>query len=154
MEDQRGKARAKSAFDGEKKGDEFALATAEAQLSAVGDQFEGYGSTRLTEVPIVGLFDAQRQPAETLQAGTHGYVALARTPFYLEAGGQVSDAGRIYNEATEASATVEALVRIRHGLPRAHRVHVTGGTLHLRDLVTAEVDVEVRDAIRRNHTAT
>jgi alanyl-tRNA synthetase len=29
-----------------------------------------------------------------------------------------------------------------------------GGALHLRDLVTAEVDQEARDATRRNHTAT
>ena len=50
--------------------------------------------------------------------------------------------------------TVEGLVRIRPGLPRAHRVHVTAGTLHVRDIVTAEVDAEVRDSTRRNHTAT
>jgi alanyl-tRNA synthetase len=154
MEGQRVKARAKSGFEGDKKGDEFALEAEEQRLRVVGDQFEGYGSTRLTDVPIVGLFDAQRQPTDTLPDGTHGYVALARTPFYLEAGGQVSDVGRIYSEATGASATVGGLVRIRQGLPRAHQVHVTDGTLHLRDTVTAEVDAGVRDSTRRNHTAT
>jgi len=45
-------------------------------------------------------------------------------------------------------------VRIRPGLPRAHRVQVESGSLSVRDLVTAEVDPEVRDATRRNHTAT
>ena len=35
-------------------------------------------------------------------AGAAGYVVLARTPFYLEAGGQVSDTGRILNEADGA----------------------------------------------------
>jgi len=100
MEGQRGKGRAQSAFDGEKKGDEFAPAADEQQLRIIGDQFEGYGSTRLTGVPIVGLFDGQRRPTETLQTGTHGYVALAKTPFYIEAGGQVSDVGRIYDAAT------------------------------------------------------
>jgi alanyl-tRNA synthetase len=39
-------------------------------------------------------------------------------------------------------------------LPRAHRVRVESGTLRLRDLVTAEVDADVRNATRRNHTAT
>jgi alanyl-tRNA synthetase len=154
MEGQRVKARAKSGFDGDKKGDEFALAADEQRLRTVGDQFEGYGSTRLTGVPVVGLFDAQRQPTDILPDGTQGYVALAKTPFYLEAGGQVSDVGRIYSDATGASATVGGLVRIRPGLPRAHQVHVTDGTLHVRDIVTAEVDVPVRDATRRNHTAT
>ncbi len=165
MEGQRDKARRKSAFDGEKKPKEFVLEAepghfavrgmpASLNLESVGDQFEGYVSTRLTGVPIVGLFDDRRQPVETLTSGHGGYVAFARTPFYLEAGGQVSDVGRIYSEATDASATVEGLVRIRPGLPRAHRVRVTAGTLHLRDIVTAEVDADVRDATRRNHTAT
>ena len=40
------------------------------------------------------------------------------------------------------------------GLPRAHRVQVSAGALRLRDIVTAEVDAAVRDATRRNHTAT
>jgi len=153
MEGQRGKARSQSAFGGGKKGDDFTVA-AEAPLTAVGDQFEGYTTTRVPGVSIVAIFDEDRRPAETLQAGQSGYVSLARTPFYLEAGGQVSDAGHIVNEATGAAATVEGLVRIRPGLPRAHRVRVTTGALHPRDLVTAEVDADVRNATRRNHTAT
>src|SRR4029079_16331981 len=51
-------------------------------------------------------------------------------------------------------ATVEGLVRIRAGLPRAHRVRVTSGEFRVRALVTAEVDVELRNATRRNHTGT
>jgi alanyl-tRNA synthetase len=152
MEAQRGKGRARSSFGG-KRSEEFAVAAAEA-LTGIGDQFEGYASTRVTGVPIVALFDEARQPVETLGTGDIGYVALARTPFYLEAGGQVSDSGRVLNEATDASATVEGLARIRPGLPRAHRVRVTSGSLRTRDIVTAEVDAEVRDATRRNHTAT
>jgi alanyl-tRNA synthetase len=46
------------------------------------------------------------------------------------------------------------LARIRQGLPRAHRVRVTSGSLHIGDTVTAEVDAEIRNATRRNHTAT
>jgi alanyl-tRNA synthetase len=105
-------------------------------------------------VPVVALFDAARQPVEALGAGDTGFAALARTPFYLEAGGQVSDVGRIVNEATGASALVEGIVRIAPGLPRAHGVRVESGTLHVRDIVTAEVDRSTRDATRRNHTAT
>ncbi len=77
------------------------------ELQRAGDQFEGYTTTRVTGVPVLVLFDEQRQPAASLAAGQTGYVAIARTPFYLEAGGQVSDSGRIYNEAGDASATVE-----------------------------------------------
>jgi alanyl-tRNA synthetase len=103
---------------------------------------------------VLALFDDQRRPTVSLAAGQTGYVALARTPFYLEAGGQVSDSGRIVSEAGDTSATVEGLIRIAPGLPRAHRVRVESGALRLRDLVTAEVDAAVRDATRRNHTAT
>ncbi len=151
MEGQRDKARAGSAFGG-KKGEDFAAD--EGQLAGIADQFEGYTSTREAGVPIVALFDEQRQPVDTLTAGQIGYVTLTRTPFYLEAGGQVSDSGRIVSEATGASAIVEGIVRIRLGLPRGHRVRVSAGPLRVRDIVTAEVDSETRNATRRNHTAT
>src|SRR5205807_8616429 len=131
----------------------FAVAD-EAPVKSAGDQFDGYSRTRVGGVPIVAIFDETRQPVDTLTEGRTGYVALAKTPFYLEAGGQVSDSGRIVSEAGGASATVEGLARIRPGLPRAHRVHVTSGQLRVRDIVTAEVDAGARDATRRNHTAT
>jgi alanyl-tRNA synthetase len=156
MAGQRDRARAGSAFGGGRKEDEFAELPEESiqQLADAGDRFDGYTSTRVTGVPVLSLFDAARRPVDRLAAGETGYVALARTPFYLEAGGQISDAGRIVNESSGASAVVEAVVRIRPGLPRAHRVRVESGALGLRDLVTAEVDADVRDATRRNHTAT
>jgi alanyl-tRNA synthetase len=44
--------------------------------------------------------------------------------------------------------------RIRAGLPRAHQVRVESGVLRVGDPVTAEVDEALRDATRRNHTAT
>ncbi len=152
MEAQRGKARAQSAFGG-KAAEAFAVGD-ETSLNEAGDRFEGYTSTRLTGQPVLALFNEARQPVDRLPAGASGYVALAATPFYLESGGQVSDAGRIVNEATGAVAQVSGLARIRPGLPRAHRIRLTAGALAVRDLVTAEVDDELRDATRRNHTAT
>jgi alanyl-tRNA synthetase len=153
MEAQRGRAREQSAFGGATKGEEFQLPSGVA-LTEMGDQFEGYTATRVAGAPVLALFDQHRQPVDALTAGAHGYLALAKTPFYLEAGGQVSDSGRIVNEATGASADVEGLARIGPGLPRAHRVHVTSGTFHARDSVTAQVDAVARDATKRNHTAT
>jgi alanyl-tRNA synthetase len=153
MDAQRGKARSQSAFGGGKKDEDFNVPR-EGPLKDAGDQFDGYASTRLAGVPVVALFDEERQPVDVLAKPARGFVALARTPFYLESGGQVSDSGRIFSETGSGEAIVEGLVRIGPGLPRAHRVSVTDGALHLRDIVTAEVDATVRDATRRNHTAT
>jgi alanyl-tRNA synthetase len=150
MDAQRSKARAQSAFGG-RRGEDFEVPPDDT-LKQAGDRFEGYTTTRLTGVPIIALFDDKRQPVSSLANGRSGYVALARTPFYLEAGGQVSDSGRILGEAGEA--VVDGLARIRAGLPRAHHVRVTAGTLRLGDAVTAEVDDDARNATRRNHTAT
>jgi len=153
MDVQRSTARAQSAFTSGKKVDEFTIGD-DPGLRGLGDRFEGYSSTRLSGVPVVAIFNEARQPVESLPEGARGFVALARTPFYLEAGGQVSDSGRIISEAGGAEAVVDGLVRVGAGLPRGHRVHVTRGALRVRDIVTAEVDGQVRDATRRNHTAT
>src|SRR5205823_4868026 len=110
-------------------------------------------ATKVAGVPIVAMWNDERQPVQELSSGHSGYVALAKTPFYLEAGGQVSDSGRI-TSASGAVATVEGLAKTGAGMPRAHHVRVSSGTLKTRDIVTAEVDADVRNATRRNHTAT
>jgi alanyl-tRNA synthetase len=149
MEGQRDKARAKSGFGGTKDTKTFAITPGGHE----GDAFEGYTTTAVAGVPIVAIWNDDRQPVEQLTQAQSGYVGLAKTPFYLEAGGQVSDSGQIVN-ASGAVAVVEGLAKTGAGMPRAHRVKVTTGTFKLRDIVTAEVDATVRDATRRNHTAT
>ncbi|MBI3263407.1 MAG: alanine--tRNA ligase [Acidobacteria bacterium] len=155
METQRRQARTKSTFEAGR-ADEFVFTGEEsrAQLESAGDRFEGYTTTLVQGVPVLALFDEHRRQVDELTEGQPGFLVLERTPFYLEAGGQVSDSGQIRSEATGAQATVEGLSRGGPSLPRVHRVRVTGGRFHVRDLVTAEVDRETRDATRRNHTAT
>jgi alanyl-tRNA synthetase len=151
MEAQRDKARAGSAFGAAKKEERFVF-DLEGADHASSDSFDGYTTTRVQGTPIVAMWNAQRQPTQRLGKGDNGYVALGRTPFYLEAGGQVSDSGRI--QAARGSARVVGLRRTGAGTPRAHEVRVDEGELSVRDLVTAEVDEPTRDATRRNHTAT
>jgi alanyl-tRNA synthetase len=153
MEGQREKARAKSAFKGGAQ--EAAAWTAssdtEPQLTAIGEQvFRGYDSTSLN-TQIIAVFDVNRQEVQRLESGAQGFVALKETPFYLEAGGQVSDVGAI--TAPNGDTKVTAVIRIPNW-PRLHAVEVTSGTVANRDLVTATVTADVRDATRRNHTAT
>jgi alanyl-tRNA synthetase len=153
MEAQREKARARSGFDG-KKGDEFRFRSDEtrAALAAAGDVFEGYTETTLTGVPVLAVFDDARQEATELAAGSQGWVALERTPFYVEAGGQVSDQGWLVSD--DARARVTGVARLGPGLPRIHRVEAGHAPLAPATLVTAEIDVPLRDATRRNHTGT
>ena len=87
-----------------------------------------------------------------LAAGQSGYVVLGETPFYLEAGGQVSDTGRLVSG--DGDGAVEDMVRLKPDWPRMHVTAVREGALQLGDEVTAEVDAARRDDIRRNHTAT
>jgi alanyl-tRNA synthetase len=155
MAAQRDKARSKSAFEG-KKGAEFTFTSPESQqgLSHSGDRFEGYATTTVKGTPVVALFDKDRHQVQQLGEGAEGFAALGSTPFYVESGGQVSDVGELHADASGASARVAGMARISAGLPRLHRVQLTRGSLHERDLITAEVDEPTRDAIRRNHTAT
>jgi alanyl-tRNA synthetase len=153
MEAQRGKARAGSAFGGGRKAQEFALPGGTTALQAVGDRFEGYATTRVDDATVVAVFDEGRHAVDALGADEAGYVALNRTPFYLESGGQVSDTGQLV-APSDGAAVVDGMTRIASGLPRAHHVHVTSGHLRVGDTVRAEVDARLRDATRRNHTAT
>ena len=155
LEVQRGKSRKSQAFEG-KQGREVEYTSDEArrELFETGDFFEGYATTRVAGVSILALFDEQQRQISTLQAGESGYVMIERTPFYQEAGGQVSDSGRISADAGSGEADVEGMARLGFSVPRAHRVRVIFGSLNVRDLVTAEVDEPRRDATRRNHTAT
>ena len=155
MEGQRVKARAGSHFA--KDADKSLALTMppdlERALDETGDRFEGYDATCLPGIPVVALFDEAGRSADEIPAGSTGYVAMGRTPFYVEAGGQVSDSGRILG-ANGAEAVVERIVRQGPNRPRLHLVKVQGGPLTRGQVVTAEVTNEARDATRRNHTAT
>ncbi len=153
MEGQREKARARSAFDGPRDEDfAFESDRRRSELGRVADTFEGYVVTSIAEVPIVALFDGHKRQVDSLQEGDNGYAVLQRTPFYLESGGQVSDQGWIARNGSRSRVT--GVVRLGAGLPRAHRLERAQSPLKLGDRVTAEVDAELRNATRRNHTAT
>ena len=153
MEGQREKARAKSTFKAGGGPDAAwdAPDDLKQSLESAGDQgFRGYDQTALN-TQALAVFDERRRSVDGLAAGEHGFVVLAQTPFYLEAGGQVSDIGTI--RAPQGEARVTGVVRVG-GWPRLHAVHLVSGVLNARDLVTAEVSEETRDATRRHHTAT
>jgi alanyl-tRNA synthetase len=154
MQAQRDRGRASGAFE-QKKAEPFRFSSDVARhaIEHVGDRFEGYTTTTVEDLPVVALFDAKREQVDRLSAGEEGYVVSERTPFYLEAGGQVSDTGTMAT-ADGSRADVDAVLRIAPGAPRAHHVRVASGAVTMGSRVTLAVDALRRDDIRRNHTAT
>ena len=152
MEGQKEKARARHSFGLAAAGNETLEASTEA-LRGRPDQFEGHRTTRLDGLSVIALLDEKGGRVTELREGQEGYLALDRTPFYVEAGGQVSDTGVIAT-ASGGRARVEGLVRVGADRPRLHEIVVEGGAIREGDSVTAAVDEELRNATRRNHTAT
>lgn len=111
--------------------------------------FKGYETTNVSDAKVVAL--SKGEAISALSEGDEGEIVLDHTPFYAESGGQVGDVGTLTKE--------ETLVNVRDTyspLPGliVHKVRVQKGSLTVGDVVSAEVDVEKRDATRRNHTAT
>ena len=153
MEAQRERARAGSSFEARKAAAfSYASDAERTRVEATDDRFEGYATTSVEGAAIVAVFAGDRVQVGELSQGADGFVVTDRSPFYLEAGGQVSDTGTLRGDAGEA--TVSGVARVSPGGPRAHRVVVTRGALVPGQTVSLEVEVARRDAIRRNHTAT
>lgn len=120
-------------------------------LDKVGaNQFHGYDAVQIADAKVVAILDGDKA-VEELAAGSQGSVVLDNTPFYAEAGGQVGDTGSLV--AADAKASVADTYSPVSGLI-IHKVTVERGSIKVGDEVVATVDVEKRDATRRNHTAT
>ena len=111
--------------------------------------FKGYDNNSYSST-IVELFNNQAQEAVSeLQAGEQGIVILDHTPFYAESGGQVGDSGLLHLDG----GVFEVEDTIKLGNAFAHR-GIAKTALGLNRRVKAEIDVERRAAIIKNHTAT
>ncbi|HEV2499385.1 MAG TPA: alanine--tRNA ligase [Terriglobia bacterium] len=113
--------------------------------------FDGYTQTESTYCFVTALL-VNGERTEQVVDGSEAEVILDRTPFYAEAGGQIGDTGRLYNETGEEVAQVTDTQRPVTGLI-VHKITALQ-PLEVGMMLTAKVDAERRDAIRRNHTAT
>jgi alanyl-tRNA synthetase len=113
-------------------------------------EFKGYETTSVEESKIIALIEGDDE-VQVLKEGEDGEVVLNHTPFYAESGGQVGDVGVFVGE--NARADVTDTYSPAQGLI-VHKVKVEKGSLKVGEVVSARVDVEKRDATRRNHTAT
>lgn len=109
-----------------------------------------YGSTMTSE--IIGLIqDGQR--VERVNNGDKAELVAISTPFYVEAGGEVSDTGRIIDIDSGAEFIVEDMAMPLPGLV-VHIGHMRQGSMRVDDDIELQVDEKRRSNIRRNHTAT
>jgi len=146
MDAQRQRARAGSRKGGDGIGDDV-YRTAGATGGA--PEFVGYDTlaveaTLRAMVTSAGLVDSASE-------GDEVEVVLSRTPFYAEGGGQVGDRGII--ETATGRLEVLDTQEVVGGL-RVHRARVIAGEVVVGVDASATVDVEVRAATGRSHSAT
>jgi alanyl-tRNA synthetase len=148
MEKQRERARASWKGAEKKTAAPVYLDMAEKQQTA----FDGYLQVKSSDCRIVAMVQ-KGQAVKEAKTGHQVEIVLDHTPFYAEAGGQVGDTGRFFApDSDHEVAHITDTYRPVSGVT-AHKA-TARDTLRLGDVVTAVVDDERRDAIRRNHTAT
>ena len=108
--------------------------------------FVGYDATE-AEAKILAIIDGDEMLDEVNEGDFT--LVLDKTPFYGEGGGQVGDTGVI---ATENASAAVLDTKKTDGV-YIHICHMETGTLKVGNTVSAKIDVDRRNAIRRNHSA-
>ncbi len=111
--------------------------------------FTGY--ERETDESKVVAIVSEGKLVESAAPGANVEIVTERTPFYGEAGGQVGDEGVI--KLPEGSVRVVDTAKPLPGLT-VHRGSVEGGSVKIGQTATLEIDVQRREAIRKNHSVT
>ncbi len=117
-------------------------------LSIPSTKFLAYETTA-SQAVVIALATPDGM-AEAVTAGQEVEVVLDQTPFYGDRGGQVGDVGEIVGP----SGMVRITDTVWAGNIIVHKGVVESGRLSTGEAVTASVDSERREAVRRNHTAT
>lgn len=108
--------------------------------------FEGYDKNetdaKITAIVSDGLLIDEISDGEAV-------IALDKTVFYGEGGGQVGDTGKITGKDFEA----EVIDTKKSNGKYMHICRVISGKAKIGDTVHAKIDAEKRESIRRNHSA-
>ncbi|WP_298399100.1 alanine--tRNA ligase [Sphingobium sp.] len=147
MAEQKAAARAAWKGSGEKASDEIWFDIAE---KAGNTEFIGYNST-VGEGEVLAIVK-DGVNFDSASAGDTVTIITNQTPFYGESGGQNGDAGAISSLGgllAQVADTSKPLGRLH-----AHQATISAGSVKVGDTVNLSVDVERRDRIRANHSAT
>ncbi|MDD2654043.1 MAG: alanine--tRNA ligase, partial [Candidatus Omnitrophica bacterium] len=129
-------------------GDVFVDAEIKGDLEAT--EFVGY-ETMEEKSKILKIFDQENNEVKTTKGLKTAKIILDKTPFYAESGGQICDKG-IISQDKDAKLEVIDVKKIHQSI--IHICSSIKGEFKVGDKVNAEVDIERRLAIARNHTAT
>lgn len=112
------------------------------------------GKTSAQTRVLALLQDSQAQ--DMVQVGDQVEVVVRESPFYVEAGGQVSDTGTIEATGPNGPAWSLQIHDVHRPLPGliVHACTVTAGTPQTGDMALCQLDEARRTDIIRNHTAT
>ncbi len=121
------------------------------KLESSGVHYDPYTYLRVDGEVLAIMKDGQKQ--ESASPGDDVEIILPETGFYVAAGGQVSDTGKIISEENDWEIEVTDTRRPAAGLI-AHRGKIIRGTPIVGDFATALVNRQRRQDIMRNHTAT
>ena len=121
------------------------------QLEESGVEYDPYIGARLRADVVALVQDGVS--VQKLSAGDKAEIITAATPFYVEAGGEVSDTGIIEFPKTGAQFRVDTVAKPVAGLV-VHVGEVTAGEIEVGQEARLLVDNGRRADIRRNHTAT
>ncbi|MDR7154992.1 alanyl-tRNA synthetase [Sphingobium xenophagum] len=147
MAEQKAAARAAWKGSGDKASDDVWFDIAETTGST---EFIGYAST-VGEGEVLALVrDGAR--IDSASTGDSVIIITNQTPFYGESGGQMGDTGRISTQGgliASVEDTAKPLGRLH-----AHRATIEAGSVKVGDTVQLTVDVDHRDRVRANHSAT
>ena len=111
-------------------------------------EFTGYDHTE-QKCTITELF-VDGESVDQINEGQKAIVILDSTPFYGESGGQVGDTGKLVTD--QAMFLVEDTQK--QGKTMLHIGSLDSGSLSKGDTIHAQIDNSLREAIKRNHSAT
>ena len=111
-------------------------------------RFTGYDGVSGRGTVIAMLKDGEQTQA--LATDEAGVVILDSTPFYAESGGQVGDSGSLQASGIRLEVADTTKASGHH----LHHVKVLQGSVKVGDVLDAQVDPQVRQRTRLNHSAT
>ena len=147
MAEQKAAARAAWKGSGEKASDEIWFDIAE---KAGNTEFIGYATTQGEGEVLAIVKDGVN--FDSAAAGDTVTIVTNQTPFYGESGGQMGDAGRITTQGGFVAVVDDTAKPL--GRVHAHHATIEAGSIKVGDTVHLSVDVDRRDRIRANHSAT